>query len=93
MEQVEGVGGVVDVADAARVGCDGEAEESPVAVGTGRSRCAGQPLDGYLVSGRRGLDEVAVAAVRGQHVAVGDRQSERIIDRAARAERRNQSPG
>src|SRR5579862_7185938 len=85
MQQVERVGGVVDVVDRVLAGLDGQAEQGARA---GRRPGAVQLPDGDLSPERGDFDQVPVAAVDGQDVtAGGDDQAELAVQVVAPGDR------
>src|SRR5215472_16006637 len=63
VQEVQGVGAIVDEVDAGPVGHHGQAEQSAVAVRARWCRAGVQYLHGDLLATWGGLDQVAVAAV------------------------------
>src|SRR3984885_6270969 len=85
VQQVQGVGGVVDEVDAVAASRDGEAEQRP---GAGRRTGRVQLLDRDLAAVRLDLHQVAVEGVDGEDVAVRrDGHAQRALEGAVPADR------
>ena len=83
MEQVQGIGCVVDVVDPTT----GDIENAEKSAGSGRATAAVEHRRGDLLAGWRRLDQQAVVSVRGQDVPIGGNgHTQRIVKPAVYGE-------